>query len=84
MKTEHITAILQSVLYAARQKPAGDTRDGQHTHSVQGNALIVGIPALTVFPMGPVLNAVTHVRTAARRKYIPMKMSVQDIISTVM
>ena len=84
MKTEHITAIWQSVLYAARRRPAGDIPAGQHTHSAQVNAPIVGIPILPVFPMGPVLNAVTHVRTVARKNYIPTKMSVQDIISTVM
>ena len=74
MKTEHITAILQSVLYAARRRPAGDIPAGQHTHSVQGNALIVGIPVPTVSQTVRVPSVVILVRTVIPKRYIPMKM----------
>ena len=84
MKTEHITAILQSVLYAARRRPAGDIPDGQHTHSVRGNAPIVGIPVPTVSQMELVPSAVTPVHTVIPKRYIPTKMFQQVITSTVM
>ena len=74
MKTEHITAILQSVLYAARRRPVGDIPAGQHTHSVQVNALIVGIPVPTVSQTVRVPSVVILVRTVIPKRYIPMKM----------
>ena len=84
MKTEHITVTLQSVRSAAQQKQAGDIPDGQHTHSVRGNAPIVGIPVPTVSQMELVPSAVTPVHTAIPKRCIPMKMFQQDIISIVM
>ena len=84
MKTEHITAILQSVLYAAQQKLAGDIPAGQHTHSVQVNALTVGIPVPTVSQMELVPSAIIPVHTVIPKRYIPTKMFQRDITSIVM
>ena len=74
MKTEHIIAILQSVLYAARRRPAGVTPAGQHTLSAQVNAPIVGIPVPTVSQTVRVPSAIIPVHTVIRKRYIPMKM----------
>ena len=84
MKMPHTTVILQNVLYAARRKPVGDIRDGQHTPSVRERVRIADILVPTIFRMEPVPSAVTLVRTAIQKRYILMKMSVQDITSTAM
>ena len=84
MKMPHTTVILQNVLYAARRKPAGATPDGQHTPSVRELVRIADILVPTIFRMERVPSAVTPVRTATQKRYILMKMSVQDITSTAM
>ena len=84
MKMPHITVILQNVLYAARRKPAGVIPVGQHTPSVRERVRTADILVPTVFRMEHVPNAAIPVHTATQKRYILMKMSVQDIISTVM
>ena len=84
MKMPHTTVIWQNVLYAARRKPVGDIRDGQHTPSVRERVRTADILVPTIFRMEHVQNAAILVHTATQKRYILMKMSVQDIISTVM
>ena len=84
MKTQHTTVILQNVLYAVRRKPVGDIRDGQHTPSVRERVRTADILVPTVFRMERVQNAAIPVHTAIPKRYILMKMSVQDITSTAM
>ena len=84
MKTERITVILQNVLYAARRKPAGVIPVGQHIPSVRERVRIADILVPTVFRMERVQNAAILVHTATQKRYILMKMSVQDITSTAM
>ena len=84
MKTERITVILQNVLYVARRKPVGDIRDGQHTPSVRERVRTADILVPTISRMERVPNAAIPVHTATQKRYILMKMSVQDITSIVM
>ena len=84
MKMPHTTVIWQNVLYAARRKPVGVIPVGQRTPSAPVDARIAGILAPTVFRMERVQNAAILVHTATQKRYILMKMSVQDIISTAM
>ena len=84
MKMPHTTVILQNVLYAARRKPAGVIPVGQHTPSVRERVRTADILVPTVFRMERVQNAAILVHTATQKRYILMKMSVQDITSIVM
>ena len=84
MKMPHTTVIWQNVLYAARRKPAGVIPVGQHTPSVRERVRIADILVPTVFRMERVPNAAILVHTATQKRYILMKMSVQDITSIVM
>jgi len=83
MKMPHTTVIWQNVLYAARRKPVGDIRDGQHTPSVRERVRTAGIRVPTVFRMERVQNAAILVHTATQKRYILMKMYLPGIISTV-
>ena len=84
MRMPLTTVILQNVLYAARRKPAGATQDGQHTPSVRELVRIADILVPTIFRMERVPNAAILVHTATQKRYIPMKMYLPGIISTVM
>ena len=84
MKMPHITVTLQNVLYAVRRNPAGATPDGQHTPLVRERVRTADILVPTVFRMERVQNAAILVHTATQKRYILMKMSVQDITSTAM
>ena len=84
MKMPHTTVIWQNVLYAARRKPVGDIRDGQHTPSVRERVRTADILVPTIFRMEPVPSAVTPVRTAIQKRCTVTKTYRQDIISTVM
>ena len=84
MKMPHTTVIWQNVLYAVRRKPVGDIRDGQHTPSVRERVRTADILVPTVFRMERVQNAAILVHTATQKRYIPMKMYLPGIISTVM
>ena len=84
MKMPHTTVILQNVLYAARRKPAGVIPVGQHTPSVRERVRTADILVPTISRMERVPNAAIPVHTATQKRYILMKMSVQDITSTAM
>ena len=84
MKTQHTTVILQNVLYVARRKPAGVIPVGQHTPSVRERVRTADILVPTIFRMERVPNAAILVHTATQKRYIPMKMYLPGIISTVM
>ena len=84
MKMPHTTVIWQNVLYADQRNPVGATPVGQHTPSVRELVRIAVILVPTIFRMERVPSAVTPVRTAIPKRYILMKMSVQNITSTAM
>ena len=84
MKMPHTTVIWQKVLYAARRKPVGDIRDGQHTPSVRERVRTADILVPTVFRMEPVPSAVTPVHTAIQKRCTVTKTYRRDITSTVM
>ena len=84
MKMPPITVTLQSVRYAGQRRPVGDIRVGQRTPSVRERVRIADILVPTVFRMERVPNAAILVHTATQKRYILMKMSVQDITSTAM
>lgn len=84
MKMLHITVILQSVLSAVQRNQDGVIPVGQHTPSALVDVQIADIPAHTVFLMERAVSAAIPVRTVIQKRYIPMKMSVRDITSTVM
>ncbi len=79
MKMPLIIAISQSVRSAVKPNPAGVIRDGQHTPSVRERVRIADILVPTVFRMERVPNAAILVHTAIPKRYILMKMSVQDM-----
>ena len=83
MKMPHTTVIWQNVLYAARRKPVGDIRDGQHTPSVRERVRTADILVPIIFRMERVPNAAIPVHTAIPKKYTRMRTYLPDIISTV-
>ena len=84
MKMPPIIAISQSVQSVVKPNPVGVIPVGQRTPSAPVDARIAGILAHTVFRMERVQNAAILVHTATQKRYILMKMSVQDITSTAM